>query len=196
MKNFSQQVEQIRKNVLKNGMKKFGPRLEKVGREHFEKIRNFIIQRVNGHPLSVELRSHTNPSRYVGNGTLFGFLGFKEGSSPVDDLIKYLASKVIRRQKFSEDTYTSTIFFPNLSDMSKINGLKMPWMSGISWPEAVQSGVSGLGNFVPGNASEYSRSKEGLQRKSTASGFDMAPVSGYIDDILNEAKNIRIDIKI
>lgn len=194
MSDFARRITRIGNEALRMGAKEMRFKFKSLGELHFQKVKSFIIERLRQHPVSIELIAHTNPSNYIERGTLFGFLGFQKGRKPVDDLIKYLIAKITRTEKFTDYSYISKVFFPDFSDMSNIDSLKMPWMTGISWPEAIQSGVSGLGYFLPsrgGDMSEYSRSQEGIQVKNKVNASDMAPIRGYIDDVYNEAKKIR-----
>ncbi len=72
-------------------------------------------------------------------------------------------------------------------------------MRAVSWPEAIQNGISGLRNFL--SLQEYappnSRSQEGLQAKTKDGkliqirGEDMPPVP-YLDEIFAKAAKIKV----
>ena len=197
MSNFTRQLKKItEKFTVEIG--------RKLGRAHFEKVRDFIISEIENHPVSKELRSHTSPSKFIPSlgshgGSLFGFMGFEQGSDPVTDLIAYLKPRIIRREKFLAVFYKSSVFFPDFTEMSGVDSLKMPWMTGISWPEAIQNGISGLRNFLSfqQGAPPQSRSQEGLQAKSKKGQLievrseDMPPVP-YLDEIFAKATKIKI----
>lgn len=186
---------------------------EKFGRKHFEEIKAFVIREVENHPISVELRNHTSPSKFIPGlgshgGSLFGFMGFEENSDPVGDLISFLKNSLVRRQKFLRFFYRSKVFFPDLSDMAKEESLQLPWIKGVSWPEMIQNGVSGLKYFLSfsrGSAPIQSRSTEGLQAKKRTKNkgtvlnqvrnVDMPPLN-YLDDIFERAKKIKINYKV
>lgn len=195
--NFIRQLKKISEKFTAEAGRKFG-------RLHFEKVRDFIISEIENHPVSKELKSHTSPSKFIPGlgshgGSLFGFMGFEQGSDPVADLITYLKPRIIRREKFLAVFYKSSVFFPDFTEMAGVDSLKMPWMSGVSWPEAIQNGISGLRNFLSfqNAAPPQSRSQEGLQAKSKKGQLiqvrdaDMPPVP-YLDEIFAKAVKIKV----
>lgn len=196
--NFSKQLKKITQAFTIEMGRRFGQR-------HFKEVKDFVISEVENHQVSIELRNHTSPSNFLPGlgshgGSLFGFMGFDEGSDPVGDLISYLKSKIVKEGKFLNVFYKSSVFFPDLSEMAGVDSLKMPWLSGVSWPEAIQNGISGLRNFLSfqgDDPSPQSRSQEGLQAKTKKGkliqirGEDMPPVS-YLDEIFAKAAKIKV----
>jgi len=202
MSSFARQIKKFAGNFLKKQGDKFS-------HKHFSVVKEYIISEVRKHPVCVELKNHTNPSKFMNGlssrgGTLFGLMGFNEDDDPVENLIEFLEKKITRRTKLLSFFFRSKVFFPDLSDMAKEENLQMPWLSGISWPQAVQDGISGLRNFLaftPANAPSSSRSQEGLQAKDRKGHLinvrdaDMPPIS-FLDDIFEKAKRIRIKGKL
>lgn len=195
---FARQIKKLTDKFLTKEGEKFSIR-------HFREIKDFILKEVRNHPVCVELKNHTNPSKFMDGlgshgGTLFGLMGFNEGSDPVEDLINFLNQRITRKTKLLTFFFRSKVFFPDLSDMAEVEELQMPWLKGVSWPQAIQDGLSGLRNFLSfsqGAAPDSSRSQEGLQAKDkkgrliTVRDADMRPIP-FLDDIFARAKKIKI----
>lgn len=197
MSAFTRQIKKFTDKFLAKEGEKFSIR-------QFRQIKNFILDEVRRHPVCVELKNHTNPSKFMNGlgsrgGTLFGLMGFNEGDDPVEELINFLNQRITRRTKLLTFFFRSKVFFPDLSDMAEVESLQMPWLKGVSWPQAVQDGISGLRNFLsftPDNAPASSRSQEGLQAKNrkrliVVRDADMQPIP-FLDDIFARAKKIRV----
>ncbi len=198
MSSFARQVKKFTDKFLAKEGEKFSLR-------HFRAVKSFILDEVRRHPICVELKNHTNPSKFMNGlgsrgGTLFGLMGFYEGSDPVEELISFLNQKISRRTKLLTFFFRAKVFFPDLSDMAEVEALQMPWLKGVSWPQALQDGLSGLRNFLsfsPDNAPNASLSKEGLQAKDKKGRLivvrdaDMPPIP-FLDDIFARARKIKI----
>lgn len=139
----------------------------------YNQVKDYIISAVESHPVCAELRQHTSPSQFLPktDGTLFGFMGFEAGTDPVSDLVEYLRNSItlipVGRGAIARKYEIS---LPTFEEMAAESSLQLPWLSGQSWPEALEEGIYGLRHFlsftdddlyVPPN----SRSQEGVQAK-------------------------------
>lgn len=171
---------------IKNPIKQLGARAikavgNKYGHDRFVKIKKFILDEVRKHPVCKELVSHSK-SNYV-PGTLFGFLGFYADSDPVGDLLKFLEEHIEENNVFIMGIVMNLtkVKLPSFDQMAAEKSLQVPWASGVSWPQMIEDGVSGLQYFLKqpdadGNISEKSLSQEGLQSKNKVRDSDMPPV--------------------
>jgi hypothetical protein len=143
------------------------PKLKEEANVRFQNAKQFILNEVRNHPVSRELDSKTAPSQFLpsASSTLFGFMGFYDGSDPVGDLVSYLDENI--SMKFSvrvgNMVLISSLSVPNKKQMALEESLQMPWLGGISWPEAVEKGVSGLKYFL--GIEGKGRSDLGIQAK-------------------------------
>ncbi len=172
-------------------------------RTSFNATKRFILDRVRNHGVCRELRNHTQPSSYLGSsdGTLFGFMGFNAGDSPVEDLMNFLEENITQDLRPLKTGFglLKTLRLPSKADMRGAD-LKLPWIDGISWPEAVENGISGLRYFLrypdsQGNVPEKSRSQEGLQAKTKGGArkqvrSDDAPPIPFLAEIFSQAKGL------
>ncbi len=168
--------------------------------ESFRKAKDFILKEVAEHDISQELRHKTLPSKFLdsGSSTLFGFMGFNADDDPVGALLDFLDQSITQKVSIRLASYTllSSLSLPTKVKLRSAPGLKMPWLAGMSWPEAIESGVSGLKYFL--GKEGQGRSGLGIQAKvaGVAGGAKQivrnADMSGvdYLSSIFSEAKSI------
>lgn len=161
------------------------PQMVAYANEVFEQVKKDIIAEVRAHPVSLELTQHTTPSAFLNgrSGTLFGFLGFRFGDDPVGKLIGVL-EEAIRPNIQRRFIGTLRINILGPSEAQLRGALALPWEGGLSWPEAVESGVSGLGSYLPIDAG---RSKEGIQLKKEFRSVNFEPVP-FLSEIFRKAQ--------
>lgn len=149
----------------------------KVFDNQFNDIKADILHEVKNHPISKELDELTSPSRFIKGDvspTLYGFLGFNAGSSPVSDLISFLGKNIIieekKKFKFFGKKITTNIKLPTKDDMNNYGALHLPWIE-VAWPVVVEDGTityggirSGTAFFLDGSFNQ-SRSNLGIQIK-------------------------------
>lgn len=160
--------------------------------EHLTDIKQEILDEVEGHPVSQELRNHTMPSSFLDSrsATLFGFLGFNEGDDPVgnllealNDLITINSPRATLVNRIANASVKMTL--PNWRDLRADKSLLLEWDS-ISWPEGIKNGVSGLSHYINSNAAQ-SRSKEGIQIKADIRDAQFTGTP-FLDEIFKAAR--------
>jgi hypothetical protein len=127
-----------------------------------------LIKDVVTHPVSRALTSHSE-ALMPKPGTLFGFLGFRAGRQPVQELVAFLRSKAGVRTSVPQTAIGGTtgligrVSLPSDQDLVKAGITTDDWGDGRSWPEMIETSVPGLGNYL---ARESGRSQEGWQVKN------------------------------
>ncbi len=190
-------IESQLKNLFKENVL---PIFEANAQTTFQKTKEYILTRVSNHGICHELRSKTLPSRFLGSSssTLFGFMGFDDGDDPVGKLLSYLSANITNKNivRIASLTLLSSISIPDKDKMRKESSLALPWIEGISWPEAIENGLSGLPYFL--GKSGQGRSNLGVQ--ATVRGipgnppqkvrsFDAPPIP-FLSPIFSAAKKI------
>lgn len=132
--------------------------------DKFNIIKNQLIQEFLNHPVTQEIKAGPNASNSSGTlngiGNLFSFIGFYENDDPIQDILNILESIEV---KFIKDIPSGNQFIINFPEPNEIfAATPMPWASGRSWAKGIESGISGLGNYLLKKSSE-SRSGEALQ---------------------------------
>ena len=123
----------------------------------------------------------------LGEGSLFGFIGFNENDKPVSLVRAYLqmSGKIKKTPKKiisgGKTFYQYKIDTPNMSELESIT--PMPWEAGRSWVRAIEKGISGLGYYLLSN-SPKSRSGQGVQASRKLRGAAYMP-SKYMSSIIN-----------
>jgi hypothetical protein len=167
-----------------------GKTLEKKVEEMIDDmIREFISM-----PITKEILGGKNSSNISGTlggyGNLFSFIGFPEGSQPIDPIIELLQQTSYNLTGLTpRGTMKLTITLPSPADIFRITPL--PWAPGISWAKRIEVGLSGLGMYMDKSAG---RSGGGIQTsKSLRKGrFSNTPyISAFLKDW--QKKFLRID---
>tara|TARA_R110000824_G_scaffold74114_4_gene188673 strand:+ start:1654 stop:2286 length:633 start_codon:yes stop_codon:yes gene_type:complete len=167
-----------------------GKTLEKKVEEMIDDmIREFISM-----PITKEILGGKNSSNISGTlggyGNLFSFIGFPEGSQPIDPIIELLQQTSYNLTGLTpRGTMKLTITLPSPADIFRITPL--PWAPGISWAQRIEVGLSGLGMYMDKSAG---RSGGGIQtsRNLRKGRFSNAPyVSSFLKDW--QKKFLKID---
>jgi hypothetical protein len=179
--------EQIRLEILNT------PGLTEQARDLARQVllesKHELIQEFNNHPVTKEIAAGpnaANSSGTLGNkGNLFSFIGFDEGSNPIEP-IKSLLEKIELSQSKPRIASGSIIQFkvnmPNDSEFE--NASKMPWESGRSWLYDIERTISGLGQYLYGQFKK-SRSGTGMQIENNITSKTFVPVR-YFSTMLDK----------
>src|SRR6478736_2753604 len=99
--------------------KRIFPKQLALAKIMFERKKREIVNLIQTHPISQELKNHTAPSRILGTrGSLFGFVGFKEGFDPVAEIIRITEQKMTYkvRKRLLGGGFTVDLIMPGLRD--------------------------------------------------------------------------------
>ena len=149
--------------------------LRKVIEPKIEERQRNLSQKFAAHPITIELNAGPRASNTSGTlggyGNLFSFIGFRAGERPTEVISKIFKEKIkfkVRRAG-ARGKYLVTFFIP---DIQEIYGLTpIPWLTGKSWVQGVETGLTNLGQYVYSAAGFGSSiSGTGIQAKNKASG--------------------------
>ena len=123
-----------------------------------------------------------------GQGSLYGFIGFVDGTNPIEPVREYLQNtgNVFRTSRFQRrgkrgGTYQFRVKVPLMSVIERFT--PMPWEGGRSWTRAIERGISGLSNYML-NHSASSRSGQGIQSKNKMYQAAMYKPTKYLSSII------------
>ena len=127
-----------------------------------------LIERFLNDPITKEIQGGPDAKNISdtlgGGGNLFSYIGFEECSYPISPIRRYLANSLKIESISSKDLIFKITF--SVPDMDEIKGLSpVPWAPGRSWVKAMESGLSGLGNYLV-KESPVSRSGSAIQVKT------------------------------
>lgn len=167
-------------------------RAEKI----YQSRKRKLLIRLLRHPISVELREKTSPSRYLknvkGGSTLYGFMGFDIAtqSDPVKDLYDYLEQNIAPIYIYKKNGFAIevTLKVPTYQEMRAEANLTLEWQGGISWPEALEIGISGIGYFMRPTSKFSGRSTLGFQAKKPIRNESVISVN-YLSEIYKNDTN-------
>jgi hypothetical protein len=154
----------VQKIINSQSPKLLRKEFEMVVRKEFLMIKNQLIQEFLNHPVTKEIEggpSASNTSGTLGGqGNLFSFIGFFDGTDPIKDILNIFESMEIYFTKNIDSGSLFTINFPEPKDIFAVT--PMPWATGRSWAKGIESGISGLGYYLFID-SPKSRSGEAVQ---------------------------------
>lgn len=144
-----------------------GARLREAKRDAIEYIEN--------HPVTRSLSNKTggDGGGLIPKGSLYGFLGFNEGSDPARELLDIMNDKIslgnIKRKTKRGGLFDIEVNFPSLEEVAQeVEDLE--WTAD-SWIDLIENGISGYRNFYRGKA-KNSRSGGGIQVKKDLRTWD------------------------
>jgi hypothetical protein len=154
----------VQKIINSQSPKLLRKEFEMIVRKEFLIIKNQLIQEFLNHPITKEIQggpSASNTSGTLGGqGNLFSFIGFFDGTDPIKDILNIFESMEVYFTKNIDSGSLFTINFPEPKDIFAVT--PMPWATGRSWAKGIESGISGLGYYLFID-SPKSRSGEAVQ---------------------------------
>lgn len=164
------------KVMMKGLTRRVRPTARIMAKNKFDAAKRWFIGAVESHHVSQDLKSLDNSPLLGANGSLFGFMGFHQGSDPVGELIDFLEGSIKYQEAFvppKNSLYSVSIAFPTKSQMVS-GGIVTPWDGSQPWVSAIEDGISGLPNFLSKKAG---KSGQGIQIKGTIRSSDFSGVS-------------------
>jgi len=168
---------------------------EKTFQEKFETLKDKMIEEFLNHPISQEISNGPQASNSSGSlggyGNLFSFIGFEDGDEPIKPILEKLQATNF---KYSGDVASGvkfSILLPTAKEIFEVT--PMPWASGRSWAQGIETGISGLG-FYLNLKSKNSRSGAGIQTSVKASSKTFKNQQ-YISLLINKYSNLFAQLK-
>jgi hypothetical protein len=168
---------------------------EKAFQEKFETLKDKMIEEFLNHPISQEISNGPQASNSSGSlggyGNLFSFIGFEDGDEPIKPILEKLQATNF---KYSGDVASGvkfSILLPTAKEIFEVT--PMPWASGRSWAQGIETGISGLG-FYLNLKSKNSRSGAGIQTSVKASSKTFKNQQ-YISSLINKYSNLFAQLK-
>jgi|TARA_R110000787_G_scaffold66499_1_gene149308 hypothetical protein len=145
-----------------------------------------FMSHYDSHPVSMEVqggRRANNTSGVLGGyGNLFTFIGFEDGSNPVEELRQHLdASIKLRYIDYKKLSWRFRVIIPTKAGI--ISASEIPWQRGASWALEIEKGISGLGHYLRKD-SNNSRSGGGIQVKNPVRAIVVSRAP-YLGDMLD-----------
>ena len=197
-------IRGLQAEIAVKGYKVFKPAAERRVRDALEKEAKKLMLDFEGHSVTEEIDEGPNASNKSnalgGYGNLFSFMGFESGSDPISPIRSLLARSIqIKsfRKKRNVLGFRLKFTVPTKEQIDAIS--PMPWSTD-SWTDAVEKGVSGLGQYLHSKDRHFntSRSGKGIQIDFDFSGGGRAnsTPTDYITGILNRMlKGIETSLK-
>jgi hypothetical protein len=190
-------IDQIVKKIANS--RSVEMKMSNIVYKNFERERKKVVNEFENHLVTKEIE--LGPDAYNisgtthGIGNLYSFIGFPQGTNPIEPVRKLMMGiKISRRPQKTvisknkiEKVYK--VYSPGMADFQAVT--PMPWETGLSWVRGVERGISGFGHFMATNTPgaegfnfSGSRSGGGVEVKRTLSTMGFKPVK-YISLILS-----------
>lgn len=102
---------------------------EKEINTRFLQVKNQMIREFLNHPVTKEIKGGPTADNISGtlggNGNLFSYIGFEEGSDPIDPILNEFQKINLRFAGISGETANWTILFPTKDDIWDVS--PVPW---------------------------------------------------------------------
>jgi len=161
--------------------------------EYVEKNKQQMVDEFDNHPVTKEIDNGpdaTNISNTLGGeGNLFSYIGFNEGSNPTEIIKDILTNDVRVENKPTIQTagkdlkISFPISGPTLNEIESVT--PMPFEGGRSWVRGIEKGISGFSYYVFKKYLKGSRSGTGLQGEYEIRTGSFKPTS-YVSAILKK----------
>ena len=163
-------------------------------KKEVDKIQIEMIQEFEQHPISKEIdggiTAYNISETLNGITNLYSFIGFNSGDRPLEPIKQELQKIKLRYNVASRGEITFTIDFPTAKDIFRVTPL--PWATGRSWAQGIETGISGLGYYI--KQKENSRSGLGVQsEKQIRSGVRFRNTK-YISDLIQKYNKKILDL--
>ena len=159
--------------------------------EYVEKNKQQMLSEFDNHPVTKEIDNGPEASNISntlgGEGNLFSYIGFDEGSNPTEIIRDVLDSSVRVENKpnitsVGKDLRISfPISGPTMNEIE--SATPMPFEGGRSWVKGIEKGISGFSHYIFKKYLKGSRSGTGLQTESEIRTGTFKPTS-YLSLIL------------
>jgi hypothetical protein len=180
----------IRKKIIRN-INRVPVKVRSSAERKFNQAKMDLMDEFESHPVTQEIESGPmggNDSGTLGGyGNLFSFIGFHQGSNPIDMLRGLLDSykiNTMRPQIVKKNIgvdFKFRVSGPSMEDIQTATYLN--WL-GKSWVRGVERGMSGIGNYLAtAGAGESSRSGGGIQATQRMRGSAYRPTK-YVSSLL------------
>lgn len=197
-------IKGLQAEIAAKGYKIFKPAAERRVRNVLESEAKKLMVDFESHPVTEEIDEGPNASNKSnslgGYGNLFSFMGFESGSDPISPIRSLLAKSIqIKsfRKKRNRLGFKLRFTVPTKEQIDAIS--PMPWSTD-SWTDAVEKGISGLGQYLHSKDRHFntSRSGKGIQIDFDFSGGWRAnsTPTDYVTGILNRMlKSIETNLR-
>jgi len=138
---------------------------EKEFKKKFLQLKSEMIKEFLSHPVTIELiagPSSSNTSGTLGGiSNLFAFIGFDSGDQPIRPILEMLENM---NYNYSGEAKIGVVYNVNIPEASDIfKATPLPWASGRSWAQGIETGISGLGYLL---RKDKGRSGRAVQSKT------------------------------
>ena len=190
--------KELLKEIVANNAKITNQLVKDYLEPRINALQEQMVEEFESHPVSLELNSGPNSSNTSGllggYGNLFSFIGFSSSDSPVETVSAILNKKIKTSVKRKDNSggYIITLIMPSKEEIYAATPI--PWLSGRSWIDGIEKGLSGLGQYLYSEGGfNDSRSDTGIQVATRTSGVKFRNTP-YLSRVIDNFKKKLIKI--
>ena len=184
--------KQLLKEIVANNSRITNQLVKEYIEPRINVLQEQMVEEFRSHPVTSELNNGPNASNTSGllggYGNLFSFIGFSSSDSPIETVLAILNKKIRTSVKRRDNNggYSIILAIPSREEINAATPI--PWLSGRSWVDGIEKGISGLGQYLYSeNGFDNSRSDTGVQVYNRVSGVKFKNTS-YLSTIINNFK--------
>lgn len=184
----------LQKNIFVDSSALIAKKIAPIVEEKIKQEQQKTVEEFLSHPVSQELSSGANASNTSGllngYGNLFSFIGFEKGTDPISPISEILKRRINYSIKPTNAKGGYVIIAEIPSKEEIFAETKVGWLSGKSWADGIERGLSGLNRFLYDESYEFknSRSGSGVQVENIINSVKQNRTK-YLSQILNNFKN-------
>jgi len=146
------------------------PEFEKKALRNFELVKSQMIKEFLDHPVTIEIKNGPTAENISGTlygiGNLFSYIGFTVGEDPIEPVLDEFKKTTIRFNGLIEGGANWLIFMPAKEDIWAVS--QMPWAPGRSWAKGIETGISGIGQYLYNAEAQFDSSRSGTAVQTTS----------------------------
>ena len=154
-----------------------------------------LIKDFEDHPVTQEILAGNTAENSTGllggHGNLFSFIGFDEGSNPIDPLSSIFRRRISYSIKRTNDYggFNVSINIPEKAELERV--AKVDWLKGRSWIDGIERGLAGLNRYLYDEDYGFDNSLSGtaVQTKHVLRMGVTYKKTSYVSKILSDFKN-------
>tara|TARA_X000001036_G_scaffold300940_1_gene280019 strand:- start:6234 stop:6842 length:609 start_codon:yes stop_codon:yes gene_type:complete len=197
-------VRGLEREIAAKGYKIIQPQAEAKVKNAVNKVKEQLMDDFESHPVTEEIEGGPNASNLSntlgGYGNLFSFIGFSSGDDPISPIRSLLAQSIqIKsfKRKSSILGFSLELKIPTIEEVKKV--APMPWSTN-DWVDAIEKGISGLGQYLHQNDGSFTSSRSGkaiqIQAEIPGRGGVSSPVEYMTEIFTKMLKNIEKNLKV
>lgn len=185
--------KQLQKDIFVKGERVTKALIAPIIQLRIQEEQRRMIEEFESHAITQEInageQAENSSGTLGGYGNLFSFIGFNEGSDPIEPISNILRKRITFTIRRAND-YGRFSVIMNVPEKSEVESVaKVEWLKGRSWLDGIEKGLAGLNRYLYDedyHSSPNSLSGTGLQARNPIISGVTYKRTKYISQILGD----------